>query len=81
MTGRELEGSLTRNGHERAVRRIALQDKLATAEAIAEMSLVEVCDLVAQNYEMLCITHDENIILYKPEDKEKVDSVLKLILR
>lgn len=80
MTGRELESSLTRIGHERSVRKIALQIG-ATAEQLAEMPLIEVCSIVAQEYEMLCVTKDGDIILYKPEDKEKVDAVLKMIMR
>lgn len=80
MTGRQLEESLTRIGHERGVRKLALQIG-ATAEQLAEMPLVEVCDLVANEYEMLCVTKSGDIILYKPEDKEKVDAVLKMIMR
>ena len=80
MTGRQLEESLTRIGHERSVRKLALQIG-ATPEQIAEMPLVEVCDLVAKEYEMLCVTDKGDIILYRPEDKEKVDSVLKMIMR
>ena len=80
MTGRQLDESITRIGQERSIRKLALQIG-APAEQVAEMPLIEVCDLVANEYEMLCVTKEENIILYKQEDKEKVDSVLKLIMR
>lgn len=80
MTGRQLDESITRIGHERSIRKLALQIG-ASAEQVAEMPLIEVCDLVADEYEMLCVTKEGNIILYKKEDKEKVDSVLKLIMR
>ena len=80
MTGRQLEEPITRIGHERSIRKLALQIG-APAEQVAEMPLIEVCDLVANEYEMLCVTKEGNIILYKQEDKEKVDSVLKLIMR
>lgn len=80
MTGRQLDESITRIGQERSIRKLVLQIG-ATAEQVAEMPLIEVCDLVANEYEMLCVTKEGNIILYKREDKEKVDSILKLIMR
>jgi hypothetical protein len=80
MTGRELDGSITRIGQERSIRKLALQIG-ASVEQVAEMPLLEVCDLVANEYEMLCVTKEGDIILYRQEDKEKVDSILKLIAR
>lgn len=80
MTGRQLDESITRIGQERSIRKLVLQIG-APVEQVAEMPLIEVCDLVANEYEMLCVTKEGNIILYKQEDKEKVDSVLKLIMR
>lgn len=53
MDGRELESKLNYIGMSRGVRKIALDDKLASAEELAVMSEVEVCDLVAQNYQLV----------------------------
>lgn len=78
MTGRQLDESITRIEQERPIRRLALQIG-ASVEQVAEMPLLEVCDLVANEYEMLCVTKEGSIILYRQEDKEKVDSILKLI--
>jgi hypothetical protein len=80
MTGRQLDESITRIGQERSIRKLALQIG-ASVEQVAEMPLLEVCDLVANEYEMLCVTKEGSIILYRQEDKEKVDSILKLIAR
>jgi hypothetical protein len=80
MTGRQLDESITRIGQERSIRKLALQIG-ASLKQVAEMPLLEVCDLVANEYEMLCVTKEGDIILYRQEDKEKVDSILKLIER
>ena len=53
MTGRELSGNLNYLGMSSGIRKLALKEKLATAEELAVMNEVEVCDLVANEYELV----------------------------
>ena len=53
MDGRELASTLNYIGMSRGIRKIALDDKLASAEELAVMSEVEVCDLISQNYQLV----------------------------
>ena len=46
MTGRELSDKLNYLGMERRIRRLALEDKMETAEKIAVMTEIEVCELI-----------------------------------
>lgn len=50
MTGRELSDKLNYIGMERNLRKLALDENLATAEKIAVMTEVEVCNLVMKKY-------------------------------
>lgn len=69
MTGRELTDKLLYIGMEKDARRLALRDKMATAEEIAIMSGLEVCDLIDEKYEVvMCESED---ILLIPKDKMK----------
>ena len=52
MTGRELSENLNYLGMSSGIRKLALKEKLATAEKLAVMNEVEVCDLVAN--ECIC---------------------------
>lgn len=46
MDGRELAEKLNCTGMERAVRKLALKENMATVEEIAIMSELEICNLI-----------------------------------
>lgn len=80
MDGRELFSKLNYFGMIRGVRKIALDDKLATAEELAVMSEVEVCDLVTQNYQLV-YAEDEEIGLVHNDKAEELFSMIKVVGR
>lgn len=80
MDGRELERKLTYLGMSRGIRELAVKDKLAPIEKIAVMSEVEVCDLVAQNYQLV-YAEDEEIGLVHNDDAKELFSLIKTISR
>ena len=80
MDGRELKSKLNYIGMSRAVRKIALDDKLASAEELAVMPEVEVCDLVAQNYQLV-YAEDEEVGLVHNDNAKKLFDMLKLVSR
>lgn len=69
MDGRELSNKLNYTGMEKNARRLALKDKMASAEEIAVMSEIEVCDLIVEKYEMV-MSESESVLLI-PKDKMK----------
>ena len=71
MTGRELSDKLNYTGMERAVRELALKEKLASAEEIAVMSELDVCDLIAEHYKMV-FAESEDIGLVKKGNEKKL---------
>lgn len=80
MTGRELCEQLNYNGMVRAVRKLALGDKLASAEELAVMPEDEVCELLSKNYEML-YAESEEIGLVRREDLPTVNKMIRRISR
>ncbi len=80
MTGRELESKLNYLGMSRGVRKIALDDKLASAGELAVMSEVEVCDLVAQNYQLV-YAEDEEIGLVHNDKAKELFGMIKVVSR
>ena len=80
MDGRELESKLNYLGMSRGVRKIALDDKLASAEELAVMSEVEVCNLVAQNYQLV-YAENEEIGLVHNDDAKELFSMIKVVSR
>ena len=80
MTGRELADKLNYTGMEIAVRKLALKEKLASAEEIAVMSELDVCDLVSKHYEMV-FSESENVGLVKKENAQKLFLMLEIIAR
>lgn len=78
MTGRELSEKLLYAGMEEGVRRLALKDKLATAEQIAVMPEIKVCDLIAEKYDVV-FWNDEEVFLV-PKDKKELYSKLVTII-
>ena len=80
MTGRELEECLHYTGMIRAIRKLALTDKLADAEKLAVMTTEEVCNLVVKKYDVLS-AGGERLILVPKENMEKVLSLVRMIDR
>ena len=80
MTGRELSDKLNYIGMETAVRKLALKEKLASAEEIAVMSELDVCDLISKHYELV-FSESENIGLVKKENAQKLFMMLEIISR
>ena len=71
---------LNYTGMEIAVRKLALKEKLASAEEIAVMSELDVCDLVSKHYEMV-FSESENVGLVKKENAQKLFLMLEIIAR
>ena len=67
MDGRELSGKLLYTGMEKDARKLALRDKMATAEDIAIMSELEVCDLIVEKYEV--VMNRDDCVLLIPKNK------------
>ena len=67
MNGRDLNDCLLYAGMIKDARKLAFKDKMATAEELALMSEQEICDLIAQNYDIV-MSEDEKVLLI-PKDK------------
>ena len=80
MTGRELSDKLNFLGMERGIRKLALEEKMETAEKIAVMSEVEVCDLVSNEYEIV-YSENEEIGLVRKDKLKEYESLVKIISR
>ena len=80
MNGRELESKLNYLGMHRGIREIALDDKLAPVEELAVMSEVEVCDLVAQNYQLV-YAEDEEIGLVCNNKAKELRNLIRVVHR
>lgn len=80
MTGRELSDKLNYLGMERGIRKLALEEKMETAEKIAVMSEVEVCDLVSNEYEIV-YSENEEIGLVRKDKLKEYESLVKIISR
>jgi hypothetical protein len=80
MTGRELSDKLNYLGMERRIRRLALEDKMETAEKIAVMTEIEVCELISKKYEVV-YSEAEEIGLVKKDKMNEYKSLVKIISR
>lgn len=67
MNGRDLNDCLFYAGMVKDARKLAFKDKMATAEELALMSEQEICDLIAQNYDIV-MSEGEKVLLI-PKDK------------
>ena len=75
MTGRYLSEKLRYTGMEVGVRKLALDSNLVTPQGLAIMSEIEVCNLVAEEYDLV-YSEDEKIGLVH---KDKISEFNKLI--
>lgn len=80
MTGRELNDKLNYLGMERKIRKLALEEKMETAEKIAVMSTMEVCNLVSNEYEIVYSENEEIGLVHKDNLKE-YSALVKIISR
>ena len=80
MDGRTLYNKLNCTGMERAVRRLAIEEKLADVEKIAVMSELDVCDLIAQSYELV-YAESEELGLVRKKDMPEYSGLVKIISR
>lgn len=80
MTGDKLRDKLNYLGMERNIRKLALGEKLETAEKIAVMTTTEVCDLVSKEYEVV-YSESERIGLVKKNKMNEYKSLVKIISR
>lgn len=80
MTGRELSDKLNYTGMVRNIRRMALDDKLATAEKIAVMTEIEVCNLIVEKYTVV-YTEAEEIGLVPTDKMDEYNKLVKYISR
>lgn len=80
MTGRELSNKLNYLGMERRIRKLALEEKLETAEKIAVMTEVEVCELISKKYEVV-YSESEEIGLVRKDKMKEYNSLVKVISR
>lgn len=80
MTGRELSEKLNYLGMERGIRKLALDDKIATAEEIAIMSKMEVCELIVKEYKVVSSETEEIRLVHKDKITE-YNKLVKVISR
>lgn len=80
MTGRELNDKLNYLGMEIKIRKLALEEKTETAEKIAVMSTMEVCNLVSNEYEIVYSENEEIGLVHKDNLKE-YSALVKIISR
>lgn len=75
MYARELQSILNYPEMSRGIRKIALDDKLASVEELAIMPEFEVCDLVTQKYQLVYAKEDEIGLVHNYKMKELFDMI------
>ncbi len=80
MTGRELFDKLNYLGMERGVRELALEEKLESAEKIAVMSTLDVCELISNTYELV-YSESEELGLVRVDRMKEYTALVKIISR
>lgn len=70
MTGKDLKNKLIYSNMKKEIRKLAVKDHPEMIEEIAIMNTEEICDVIAQDYEML-FKESDCIGLVKKENWEK----------
>lgn len=70
----------SQTGMRRTVRKLALEDKLATADEIAVMTDAEVCNLIVGKYTVV-YSESEEVGLVETDRLEKYKNLVKIISR
>lgn len=80
MDARTLESKMNYLGMERSARKILINEELATADEVAVMTCVEVCERLLESYEVVSC-EDEDITIIKREDMETYNLITKILSR
>lgn len=80
MDARALESHMNYIGMERSARKLLIDEKLATAEEVAMMTCVEVCEKLLEFYEVISC-EDEDITIVKKEDMQVFNNIVKYLSR
>lgn len=80
MDARELNNKMIYLGMERSARRILVDEKLATADEVALMTCVEVCEKLLERYEVVSFGA-EDITIVKREDMSTYNSIVRYLSR
>lgn len=80
MDARTLESKMNYLGMERSARKILINEELATADEVAVMTCVEVCERLLESYEVVSC-EDEDITIIKREDMKTYNSIIKILSR
>ena len=76
----EIYDAINYLGMERGIRKLALDEKLCSADELSVISLEEVCDLVSQEY-TLVYSESERFGLVKNDDLPEYEKIVKKISR
>ena len=80
MDARDLASNMSYLGMEKNARMVIINEKLATADEVALMTRVEVCDKILERYEVVSCER-EGIHIVKKEDMDKYHSIVKVLSR
>ena len=78
MDGRELASNLNYVGMEKAARKLVLRDRMASAEDVAIMTELEVCDLIIKKYKVIMCESEDILLIPKDKLKEFNDMAVYL---
>ena len=80
MNGRDLNDCLLYAGMVKDARKLALKDKMATAEELALMSEPEICDLIVRDYDIV-MSEDEKVLLIPKDEMDEFEKMAVYLCR
>ena len=80
MDARTLESKMNYLGMERSARKILINEELATADEVAVMTCVEVCEKLLESYEVVSC-ENEDITIVNRKDMKTYNSIIKILSR
>lgn len=80
MDARTLESKMNYLGMERQARKLLIDEKLATADEVAMMTCVEVCERLLESYEVVAC-EDEDITIVNKDDMKTYNNIVRYLSR
>ena len=80
MDARTLENNMNYLGMERDARKILIEENLATAEEVAMMTCVNVCERLLETYEVVSCENDD-ITIVRKEDMKTYNAIVRYLSR